>query len=104
LPKWAAERDNVQGGLVVALGPGNPLPAPDEFDEEPWKRRIPQPRFIPTQAKEGDYAIFLRKAAVEIRYNEKTYLVVPQAAILVLLRDEYDFDDLEAPSDDEADF
>ena len=42
------------------------------------------------QAYEGDYAIFLRKAAVEIKYEGKPYLVVPQAAILILLRDEDD--------------
>ena len=40
------------------------------------------------QAQVGDYVIFLRKAAVEIKYENKTYLVVPQAAMLVLLRDE----------------
>ena len=38
---------------------------------------------------EGDgSAIFFRKAAVEIRFEGKRYLVVPQAAILVLVRDE----------------
>ena len=40
------------------------------------------------QARVGDHAIFFRKAAVEIRFEEKRYLVVPQAAILVLVRDE----------------
>ncbi len=36
------------------------------------------------QARVGDHAIFFRKAAVEITFEEKKYLVVPQAAILVL--------------------
>ena len=36
----------------------------------------------------SDHAIFFRKAAVEIRFEGKRYLVVPQAAILVLVRDE----------------
>ena len=40
------------------------------------------------QARVGDHAIFFRKAAVEITFEEKKYLVVPQAAILVLLRDD----------------
>jgi co-chaperonin GroES (HSP10) len=40
------------------------------------------------QARVGDHAIFFRKAAVEISFEEKKYLVVPQAAILVLIRDE----------------
>ena len=40
------------------------------------------------QARVGDHAIFFRKAAVEISFEEKKYLVVPQAAILVLIRDD----------------
>ena len=40
------------------------------------------------QARVGDHAIFFRKAAVEITFEEKKYLVVPQAAILVLIRDD----------------
>ena len=39
------------------------------------------------QARIGDHAIFFRKAAVEITFEEKRYLVVPLAAILVLVRD-----------------
>ena len=39
------------------------------------------------QAQVDDYIIFLRKAAVEIKYEGNTYLVLPQAAILVILRD-----------------
>ena len=32
-------------------------------------------------------ALFFRKAAVELTFEGKTYLVVPQAAILVLVKD-----------------
>jgi co-chaperonin GroES (HSP10) len=45
-------------------------------------------RYIPLQAKEGDYAIFLREQGVEIEFEEKKYLIVPQSAVLVLVRDE----------------
>ena len=31
---------------------------------------------------------FLKKNAIEIKYEEEEYLIVPQAAILVLLREE----------------
>jgi hypothetical protein len=41
----------------------------------------------------GDDALFFRRAAVEITFEGKTYLVVPQAAILTLVREE--FEDLE---------
>ena len=44
--------------------------------------------FVPMQARNGDYALFFRKAAVEITFEGDRYLVVPQAAILALVRDE----------------
>jgi co-chaperonin GroES (HSP10) len=39
------------------------------------------------QAQVGDYALFFRKAAVEITFENEQYLVVPQAAILALVRE-----------------
>ena len=41
---------------------------------------------MPMQARVGDFALFFRKAAVEITFEGKSYLVVPQAAILILVR------------------
>jgi co-chaperonin GroES (HSP10) len=38
------------------------------------------------QAKVGDYALFFRRAAVEITFESDRYLVVPQTAILALVR------------------
>ena len=59
-------------------------------DEEPW--RISggsgrEARFVPMQAQVGDFALFFRKAAVEITFENEQYLVVPQAAILALVRE-----------------
>jgi len=45
------------------------------------------------QARIGDYALFFRKASVEITFEGKKYLVVPQAAILVLVREGHPEDD-----------
>lgn len=87
LPKWAVEKESVQSGTIVATGPGTPLPDFKEMDDEPWRPSRRESRHIPMQAREGDYAIFLRKAAVEIKVEGKTYLVVPQAAILILMRE-----------------
>ena len=42
------------------------------------------------QVKLGDYALFFKKAAVEVRYEGDTFLVVPQSAILILIRDNDD--------------
>ncbi len=86
LPPTAVESRQVQGGKIVATGPGTPMIEPASMDEEPWKIRGPDVKYQPMQAEEGDYALFFRKAAVEITFEGKSYLVVPQAAILVLVR------------------
>lgn len=87
LPASAVDNQAVQGGKVVATGPGTPISAPTELDEEPWKIRSGEARFLPVQGQVGDYAIFFRRASVEITFEDKKYLVVPQAAILALIRE-----------------
>jgi co-chaperonin GroES (HSP10) len=86
LPASAVDNQAVQTGTVVATGPGTPISAPTDLDEEPWRIDSGEPRFLPVQARPGDFAIFFRRAAVEITFEEKRYLVVPQAALLVLIR------------------
>jgi len=87
LPPTAVDNQAVQGGTVVARGPGTPISAPTELDEEPWKIGSVEARYMPVQARVGDYAIFFRRAAVEITFENQKYLVVPQAAILALVRE-----------------
>ena len=86
LPQTAVDSQAVQGGTVIATGPGTPISPPTELSDEPWKIGGSEARFMPVQAEEGDYALFFRRAAVEITFKDNTYLVVPQAAILVLVR------------------
>lgn len=87
LPQTAVDALAVQGGQIVATGPGNPVPEPTALDDEPWKIGNREGvRYVPMQARVGDYGLFFRKAAVEITFEGKKYLVVPQAAILVLVR------------------
>jgi co-chaperonin GroES (HSP10) len=87
LPPSAVDTQAVQGGRVLATGPGTPLTEPTSLDDEPWKiGQKAGARFMPMQARVGDYALFFRKAAVEITFEDKKYLVVPLAAILVLVR------------------
>ena len=88
LPPPAVDNQAVQGGAVLAVGPGTPISAPTDLDEEPWKIASGEPRYMPVQAEVGDYAIFFRKASVEISFEGEKYLVVPQAAILALVRGE----------------
>ncbi|MEM7201626.1 MAG: co-chaperone GroES family protein [Planctomycetota bacterium] len=86
LPTTVVEKEDVRGGTVVALGPGMPLPPP-ESDQEPWTERYHAPRYLPMQVGVGDYALFFRKAAIEITFEDSRYLVVPHSAILVLVRE-----------------
>ena len=90
LPPTAVDNQAVQGGEIVATGPGLPMPSPDSNVDEPWRITSRETRFLPMQARRGDYALFFRKAAVEITFEGDRYLVVPQAAILALVRDELD--------------
>ena len=95
LPQTAVDALAVQGGRIVATGPGNPVPEPTALDDEPWKigGGGEGVRYVPMQARIGDYALFFRKASVEITFEGKKYLVVPQAAILVLVRERHPEDD-----------
>jgi co-chaperonin GroES (HSP10) len=90
LPPTAVENQAVQGGTIIATGPGLPMPSPDANVDEPWRVTSRETRFLPMQARTGDYALFFRKAAVEITFEGDRYLVVPQVAILALVRDEMD--------------
>lgn len=87
LPATAMEGQQVQGGTIVATGPGQPLPVVEDHLDEPWRITSgSQTKHVPMQARVGDYALFFRKAAVEITFEDERYLVVPQAAILTLAR------------------
>ena len=88
LPATAIDAQQVQTGLIVATGPGTPVADLASLDEEPWRIDARETKNRGMQARVGDHAIFFRKAAVEISFEEKKYLVVPQAAILVLIRDD----------------
>lgn len=87
LPANAVENQPVQGGWIEEVGPGTPIPDPNLNEDEPWKVGTGKARYVPMQARPGDYAIFMRKAAVEIQFEGKDYLIVPQAAVLLLVRE-----------------
>jgi len=86
LPPTVREKEKVQGGSVVKTGPGYAIP--ESTPEESWKAGAKEVKYMPLQAKEGDYAIFLKDAAMEIEFEEKKYLIVPHSAILALVRTE----------------
>ena len=86
LPPTALDAQAVQGGEIVATGPGLPMPDLAEQSDEPWRVMARETRFVPMQARVGDFALFFRKAAVEITFEGDKFLVVPQTAILALVR------------------
>jgi len=88
LPPSVLEKQEVRGGMVVEVGPGIPLGSPDSSLDEPWKDKRSDVKYIPTQAEIGDYALFLGKASIEIKIEDKDYLIVSQSAILILIRDD----------------
>ena len=92
LPQTAVDSRAVQGGRVVALGPGVPVGPLETPDDEAWKRQRREPRYLPMQARVGDYALFFRKASVDITFEGKNYFVVPHDAILVIVRESHDGD------------
>ena len=87
LPPGVQEKEKIQSGFVIKVGPGYPLPlAADE--EQSWRGKDDQVKYLPLQAQEGDRAIFLQKGAIEVIYENEKYFIVPQASILMLEREE----------------
>jgi co-chaperonin GroES (HSP10) len=86
LPPGVQQNEKIQSGYVVKVGPGYPIPAVVD-DDEAWKKNE-QVKYIPLQPKEGDLAVYLQNNTFEIQFNDEKYIVVSQAAILFLIRDE----------------
>ena len=91
LPPGVREKEKIQSGYIVKVGPGFPIPVAQEQDEA-WKNEEDEVKYIPLQVKEGDIAIFLQNNAYEVVYEGEKYFIVPQSAILMLEREESLFD------------
>lgn len=86
LPPTITEKEQVQSGYVIKVGPGYPIPVATE--DEPWKETEEKVKYMPLQAKEGDIAIYLQRSAIDLEYDGEKYVIVPQASILMLERSE----------------
>ena len=82
LPPSVQEKEKIQVGYIIKVGPGYPLPAQNE-EREVWEKKEEEVRYLPLQAQEGDLAVYLQNAAYEINFNEEKYLIVPHSAILM---------------------
>ena len=87
LPPGVQEKEKIQSGYVLKVGPGYPLPMPVAEDDI-WKGKEDQIKYLPLQAQEGDRAIFLQKGAIEVIYEKEKLFIVPQASILMLERED----------------
>ena len=87
LPPGIHEKESIHTGYVIKSGPGYPIPAITDYDE-PWKDTKDQVKYVPLQAREGDLAVYLQKSGYEIEFNKQKYIILPQSAILLLIRDE----------------
>jgi chaperonin GroES len=92
LPASAQSSRVAQGGWVVSVGPGLPMPDFGDYDAEHYDGDVPPPRYMPMQAQEGDYVLFMRKAGVEISFEGKDYLIIPNSSVLVLVREDWQED------------
>ena len=87
LPPTVQENEKVHSGYVVKVGPGYPIPAMTDEDE-PWKEKKEEVKYVPLQAQVGDLAIYLHKSGFEIEFNKEKYIILPHSAILMIIRDE----------------
>ena len=89
LPPSVIEKQEILSGVIVEVGPGIPLGNPEDKIDEPWASNDSSTvKYIPTQADIGDIALFLNKASIEIKIENDDFLIVPQSAILILIRDD----------------
>ena len=86
LPQGVEEKEKVQSGFVVKIGPGYPLPDPNTSADEPWSKAQSDIKYLALQAEVGDYVIFLRKSGVEIEYKGDKLIIVPHHSILLIER------------------
>lgn len=88
LPASVSEQEDVQSGRVVKTGPGYLTQNPEYTETESWKESTTPVRYLPLQANPGDHAFFLRSEAIDLRYEDTRYMIVPHSAILALVRED----------------
>jgi len=88
LPASVSEQEDVQSGRVIKTGPGYLTQNPEYTETESWKESTTPVRYLPLQANPGDHAFFLRSEAIDLRYDNTRYMIVPHSAILALVRED----------------
>ena len=86
LPPSVHQKEALQSGYIIKIGPGYPIPQTDI--EAPWKEKHEEPKYVALQAKEGDLAVFIQNRAYELSIAGEKYLMISHNSILMLVRDD----------------
>jgi co-chaperonin GroES (HSP10) len=87
LPAAVLDKENIQAGYIIKVGPGFAIPAIND-EVEPWKEKNESTKYIPLQAKVGDLAIYLAKSGYEIEFKGEKYIILSHSAIVMTVREE----------------
>ena len=88
LPQGMHKKDDLRTGYVIKTGPGYPIPVVQE-DDEPWKDKKENVKYVPLQPKAGDLAVYMQGGVHEITFNGESYVIASHRAILMVVRDEW---------------
>lgn len=88
LPASVSEHEDVRSGRVIKTGPGYLTQNPEYTETESWKESATPVRYLPLQAQPGDHAFFVQNEAIDLRYDDTHYMIVPHSAILALVRED----------------
>ena len=87
LPSSVVEKENIQAGYVIKVGPGFPIPALSE-EIESLKEKEEPVKYIPLQAKLGDLAVYLSKSGYEVEFKGEKFIILSHSAIVMIVREE----------------
>ena len=87
LPTTAVEKESIQAGYIIKVGPGFPIPTMND-EEESWKERQEPVRYIPLQAKIGDLAVYLSKSGYDVEFKGEKFIILSHSAIVMIVREE----------------
>jgi len=87
LPPAAIEKESIQAGYVIKVGPGFPIPMINDEDES-WKESRDTVKYVPLQAKVGDLAVYLSKSGFDVEFKGEKYMILSHSAIVMIVREE----------------
>ncbi len=87
LPQGMHKKEELRTGYVIKVGPGYPIPMVQD-DDESWKNKTDQVKYVPLQPRSGDLAVYMQGGIHEIVFNDEEYIIAAHRALLMVVRDE----------------